>query len=137
MKFMMIVKASKESEAGVLPTEEDFALMAKYNEKLIKAGVMLDGTGLQPTSKGWKVQFDGKAKRTIVDGPFAEAKECIAGYWLIQTKTREEALEWSKQIPFEEGEVEVRPLFELEDFPPSPALDEHRKLREQVDGQKH
>ena len=119
-----------------MPKEEDFAQMAKYNEKLLKAGVMLDGTGLHPTSKGWKVKFD-KSKRAIVDGPFAEAKECIAGYWLIQTKTREEALEWSKQIPFEEGEVEVRQLFELEDFPSSPALDEHKKLREQVEGQKH
>lgn len=137
MKFMMIVKASKESEAGVMPSNEDLSMMAKYNEKLVKAGVMLDGTGLHPTSKGWKVQFDGKSKRAIVDGPFAEAKECIAGYWVIQTKTREEAIEWSRQIPFEEGEVEVRQLFEMDDFPPGPGVEEHKKLQREMLTNKH
>ncbi len=137
MKFMMIVKASKESEAGQMPSEQELAKMAKYNEKLVKAGVMLDGTGLHPTSRGWKVKFDGASKRSVVDGPFTEAKECIAGYWVIQTKTREEAIEWSKQIPFDEGEIEVRQLFELDDFAPGPAVDQHKKLQQQLSATKH
>lgn len=136
MKFMMIVKANADSEAGVMPSEADLAEMAAYNEKLVKAGVMLDGTGLHPTSRGWKVKFDG-SKRTIVDGPFTEVKEAIAGYWIIQTKTREEAQEWAKQIPFKEGEIEVRQLFELEDFAPGPAIEQHKALRTQLDAQKH
>lgn len=131
MKFMMIVKATKQSEAGVMPSDAELATMAKYSEKLVKAGVMLDGTGLHPTSRGWKVQFDG-ARREIVDGPFSEAKECIAGYWVIQTKSREEAIEWSKQIPFEEGEVEVRQLFDMEDFAPGPRIEEHKRLQREV-----
>jgi len=137
MKFMMIVKANKDSEAGVMPSDAELATMAAYNEKLVKAGVMLDGTGLHPTSRGWKVQFDGASKRTIVDGPFSEAKECIAGYWVIQTKTREEAIEWSRQIPFAEGEVEVRQLFELDEFAPGPGLDDHKRLQGELAAQKH
>src|SRR3982074_1257900 len=104
MRFMMIVKATKDSEAGQMPSEEILATMGKCNEELSKAGVLLDLSGLHPTSKGWKVKFDGPNKRSIVDGPFAEAKECIAGYWLIQTKSREEAMEWAKRVPFQEGE---------------------------------
>lgn len=137
-RYMMIVKATPESEAGVMPAERDFAAMAEYNEELVKAGVMLDGAGLHPSAKGWRVQYTG-GKRTIVDGPFAETKELIAGYWLIQTKTREEALEWSRRIPNpaqggRDCHVEVRQLFELEDFEQSPAIDKHRSLQAKLPG---
>ena len=130
-RFMMIVKASRDSEAGVMPEDSMLAAMGKYNEELIKAGVMLDGAGLQASSKGWRVQYSG-GKRTIVDGPFAETKELIAGYWIIRTKTREEALEWSKRIPNPHNEdchVEVRQFFELEDFAQTPALEKHKELQ--------
>jgi hypothetical protein len=130
MRFMMIVKASKESEAGVMPKEELLAAMGKYNEELLKAGVLLDLSGLQPSSKGVRIRFSG-GKRTITDGPFAETKELIAGYWTIQVKSREEALEWAKRIPAPEGEefeVEIRPFFELDDFAPSEAIDRAREL---------
>jgi hypothetical protein len=115
MRFMIIVKATPESEAGVLPDEKGLTEMGKFNEELIKAGVMLAGEGLQASSKGARVRFDGK-KRTVVDGPFAESKELVAGFWLWQVKSKDEALEWVKRIPFEEGEVEVRQVFENEDF---------------------
>jgi hypothetical protein len=129
MRFMMIVKANKQSEAGVLPSETALAAMGKYNEELQKAGVLLDLSGLKPTSKGARVKFAG-GKVTVVDGPFTEAKELVAGYWIIQVKSKEEAVEWAKRIPFEttspagEGtEVEVRPFYELEDFAPGPAVE--------------
>lgn len=131
MRFMMIVKADKSSEAGVLPTEEQLAEMAKYNEELVKAGVMLAGEGLHPSSKGARVRFSG-ARRTVIDGPFTEAKELIAGFWLIQVKSKEEAIEWAKRIPFEDGDIEVRQVFELEDFGPSEAVEHHAQLREQI-----
>jgi len=132
MRFMMIVKASKESEAGAMPSEEILAAMAKYNEELVKAGVMLDGSGLKPSSKGFRVKYEG-SKRTVVDGPFAEAKELVAGYWIIQVKSREEALEWAKRVPFKDGqEVEIRQFFELEDFAPSPAIEHHREVGKQL-----
>jgi hypothetical protein len=131
MRFMMIVKASKESEAGILPTEQELAQMAKYNEELVKAGVMLAGEGLQASSKGARVQYAG-SKRTVIDGPFTEAKELIAGFWLIQAKSKDEALEWARRVPFDKGEVEVRQLFELEDFGPGEAIDRHAKIREQI-----
>jgi hypothetical protein len=115
MRFMVIVKASKDSEAGVLPTREELAEMGKYNEELAKAGVMLAGEGLQASSKGARVRFDGN-KRTVIDGPFAESKELIAGFWLWQVRSREEAIEWLKRAPFREGEVEIRQVFEAEDF---------------------
>jgi hypothetical protein len=115
MRFMVIVKADKGSEAGVLPTREMLAEMGKYNEELAKAGVMLAGEGLQPTSKGARVRFDGN-KRTVTDGPFAETKELIAGFWLWQVRSREEAIEWLKRAPFREGELEIRQVFEAEDF---------------------
>ena len=132
MRFMIVVKATKESEAGVMPEENLIAEMARYHEQLAKAGVLLDGTGLQPSSKGWRVKYTG-GKRTVVDGPFAETKELIAGYTLIQTKTREEALEWSKRFPNpaiggRDGEIEVRQLFELEDFGPSEAVERFREM---------
>jgi len=133
MRFMMIVKASKDSEAGVMPGTELLTAMGKFNEELVKAGVMLDGAGLQASSKGWRVEYKG-GKRTVVDGPFAETKELIAGYWLIKTKTREEALEWTRRIPNpaangKDCHIEVRQLFELEDFEQTPAIDKHRELQ--------
>ena len=131
MRFMMIVKANKDSEAGVLPTEEQLAEMAKYNEELVKAGVLLAAEGLHASAKGARVRFSG-AKRTVIDGPFTEAKELIAGFWLIQAKSKEEAIEWAKRVPFEESEIEVRQVFELEDFGPSEAVELHTPLREQI-----
>jgi hypothetical protein len=115
MRFMLIVKASKESEAGVMPDEKILAAMGKFNEEMVNAGVMLAGEGLHPSSNGARVQFSGK-KRKVVDGPFAETKELIAGFWLIQVKSRDEAIDWVKRSPFEEGEVEIRQVFETEDF---------------------
>jgi hypothetical protein len=141
MKFMMIVKASKESEAGQMPSEELLSKMAKYNEELMKAGVLLDLSGLQPSSKGARIKFSG-GKRTVVDGPFAETKELIAGYWIIQVKSREEALEWAKRAPAPhegnggKGEIELRQFFELEDFGQSEAIDQHRELGRQLEGKK-
>ncbi len=127
MRFLMIVKANKDSEAGCMPSEELLAAMTKYNEDLAKAGALLDLSGLQPSSKGARVRFSG-GRRTVTDGPFAETKELIAGYWLIQVKSKEEAVEWAKRVPFEEGEIEVRQLFELEDFAPSAAVERAREL---------
>jgi hypothetical protein len=136
MRFMMIVKANKDSEAGVLPDETLIAAMTKYNEELAKAGVLLDLSGLQPSSKGARVKFSG-GKRTVVDGPFTESKELIAGYWLIQVKSREEAIEWAKRAPAPhgeggEGEIEIRQLFELDDFGSSEAVDRARQLEQKL-----
>src|SRR4029453_1581567 len=120
MRFMMLGKANKGSEGGVLPDEKILSEMGKYNEELVKAGALLAADGLQASSKGVRVRYsNGNFK--VVDGPFAETKELIAGFWLIQVKSREEAIEWAKRVPFQEGEVEVRPLFELTDFPVDPA----------------
>jgi hypothetical protein len=118
MRFMVIVKATKGSEAGELPDQEMLAAMGKYNEELVKAGIMLAGEGLQPSSKGARVRFSGN-KRTVIDGPFAESKELIAGFWLWQVRSLEEAIEWLKRCPnphHEETEVEIRQVFEAEDF---------------------
>jgi len=116
MRAMVIVKADKNSEAGVMPTQQLLADMGKFNEELVKAGVMLAGDGLHPTSKGKRVRFSGQ-QRTVIDGPFAETKELIAGYWLWQVKSIEEAVEWLKRAPFDGGtEVEIRPVFEAADF---------------------
>jgi len=132
MRFMIVVKATKDSEAGVLPQEKDMAQMADYHEELAKAGVLLDASGLQASSKGWRVQYSG-GKRTVIDGPFTESKELIAGYTLIQVKSREEAMEWVRRFPNpamdgKDGEIEVRQLFELEDFGPSEAADRFKKM---------
>jgi hypothetical protein len=135
MRFMMIVKASQDSEAGVMPSEKMLGEMAKYNEQLVKAGVMLDGSGLKPSSKGARIKYSG-SKRTVVDGPFAETKELVAGFWVIQVKSKEEAIEWAKRVPFEDGEVELRPFFELEDFAPGPAIEHHRRIGEELGKQK-
>ena len=115
MRFMVIVKANPESEAGVLPDEKQLTEMGKFNEELAKAGVMLAGEGLQASSKGARVRFEGK-KRTVIDGPFAETKELVAGFWIWQVKSKEEAIEWLKRAPFQDGEVEIRQVFENEDF---------------------
>lgn len=134
MRFMVIVKASKASEAGEMPSEDVLAAMAKFNEEMVKAGVMLDGNGLQPSSKGARIRFSGD-KRTVIDGPFAETKELVAGYWIIQVKSKAEAIEWMKRCPNpheDEGEIEIRQLFELEDFGPSEAIEHHRRLGEQL-----
>ncbi|MBA3776685.1 MAG: YciI family protein [Betaproteobacteria bacterium] len=132
MRFMMIVKATKDSEAGVMPEEKLIGAMAAYHEELQKAGVLLDASGLQPSSKGWRIKHSG-AKRTVVDGPFTEAKELIAGYTLIQVKSKEEAIEWTRRFPNpavdgKEGEIEARQLFELEDFAPGEAVDRFREM---------
>src|ERR1051325_1121432 len=127
MRFMVIVKASEESEAGVMPDEKVFSAMGKYNEELVKAGVILAAEGLQPSSKGVRVKFEG-SKRTVTDGPFSETKELIAGFWLWQVKSKEEAIEWLKRAPFDGGtEVELRQVFEAEDFGP-----EMRERRERL-----
>jgi len=130
MRFMVLVKASEESEAGIMPSEELLAEMGKYNEELVQAGVMLAGEGLHPTSKGKRVRFSGK-DRTVIDGPFAETKELLAGFWLIQTKSMDEALEWVKRAPFDGGtEIEVRQVFEEDDFGEefTPELREQERL---------
>lgn len=131
MRFMMIVKASKESEAGILPSEEELAAMAKYNEEMVNAGVMLAGEGLQASSQGARIRYDGK-QRSVVDGPFAETKELVAGYWIIQVGSKEEAIEWAKKVPFEEGEVELRRVFELEDFDSGEAIEAHKRVGEKL-----
>lgn len=131
MRFMMFVKASPESEAGILPDEKILSEMAKYNEEMVKAGVMLAGDGLQASSKGARVRFS-KGKPTVKDGPFTETKELVAGYWLVQVKSKEEAIEWARRVPFDEGEIEIRQVFELEDFGPSEAVEHHARLRDRI-----
>jgi len=132
MRFMIVVKATKDTEAGVMCDESMFAAMATYHEELAKAGVLLDATGLKPSSNGWRVKYSG-SKRRIIDGPFTESKELIAGYTLIQVKTRVEAIEWSRRFPNPVGEgldaeIEVRQLFEMDDFEKNEATDRFRKL---------
>lgn len=136
MRFMILVKANADSEAGVMPTYEELAEMGRFNEELVKAGVLLAGEGLHPSSKGYRVRFSG-SERAVVDGPFTETKELLAGFWLIQVKSPEEAVEWVKRIPFKEGEVEIRRVFDTEDFAPADPTGELReaenRLREQVE----
>jgi len=135
MRFMIIVKANEDSEGGVMPSEQELAEMGKFNEELVKAGILLAGEGLHPSSRGVRVRFSG-SDRTVVDGPFAETKELIAGFWLIQVKSKDEAIEWIKRVPFKEGEIEIRQVFETEDFAESDPTGELRaaenRLREQV-----
>lgn len=134
MRFMMLVKASKDSEAGVLPSEADLAAMGKYNEELVRAGVLLSADGLQASSKGAKVRFS-EGNTTVIDGPFTETKELIAGYWVIQVSSRDEAIAWASRVPFVDGEVEVRQVFEAPDFGDNltPELkDAEERLRAQV-----
>lgn len=134
MRFMVIVKATKDSEAGVMPGEELLAAMARYNEELVQAGVMLAGEGLQPSSKGARVRFSGD-RHTVIDGPFTEAKELIAGFWLFQCRSREEAIEWVRRCPNphdEETEIEIRQVFELDDFGHGEAVEHHARLRDEM-----
>nr|WP_315232562.1 YciI family protein [uncultured Albidiferax sp.] len=132
MRFMVIIKATPDSEAGVMPPESLMAAMADYHGQLAQAGVLLDGSGLQPSSKGWRIRYSG-SQRQLIDGPFTESKELIAGYTLIQVRSRDEALEWTRRYPNPVGEglnaeIEVRQLFELEDFPPSDTLERFRDI---------
>ena len=139
MRVMVIVKATKSSEAGALPSEKLLAEMGKYNEELVKAGVMLAGEGLQPSSKGKRVSFSG-GKKTVVDGPFAETKELVAGFWLWQVRSMDEAIEWLKRSPFQDTELEVRQVFEAEDFGAefTPELrEQEERLRETIEKSKH
>ena len=142
MRFMVMVKATPESEAGVMPSQELLAAMGKYNEELVKAGVMLAGEGLHPSSKGARVRFSGD-KRTVIDGPFAETKELIAGFWILQVKSKEEAIEWVKRCPNPmpgESEIEIRQIFEASDFGPefTPELQaQEERLRAEVSAQQH
>jgi hypothetical protein len=135
MRFMMIVKATKDSEAGVMPSEQLLAEMAKYNEELVKAGVLVAAEGLHPSPKGARVKFSG-GKRIVTDGPFTETKELVAGFWLIQVKSKEEAIEWAKRSPNPhpgvESEIEIRQVFELEDFGSSEAVEHHRELAKEI-----
>ena len=132
MRFMILVKATRDSEAGAMPEEKLIAEMASYHEDLAKAGALLDASGLHPSSKGWRIKYSG-GKRALIDGPFAETKELIAGYTIIQAKSRQEAIEWTKRFPNPAGdgkdaEIEVRQLFELEDFGPSEAVERFREM---------
>jgi len=132
MKFMILVKATKDSEAGRMPTEKLFAEMAAYHEELEKAGVLVDASGLQRSEKGWRIRYNGQ-QRSVVDGPFAETKELVAGYTVINVKTREEALAWTRRFPNPsldggQAEIEVRQFFELEDFPQSESIERFRKI---------
>lgn len=135
MKVMVIVKADAESEAGVMPSQQLLEDMGRYNEELVNAGIMLAGEGLHPTSRGARVRFDG-SKRTVIDGPFADTKELIAGFWLWQVRSLEEAIEWLKRAPFDGGaEIEIRPIFEMEDFGAAmtPELrEQEERLRQQT-----
>ncbi len=137
MRVMVLVKGNADSEAGVMPTEELLAEMGKYNEELVNAGVMVSGEGLHPTSRAKRVRFNGK-ERTVIDGPFTEAKELVAGFWLWQVKDMDEAVEWLKRAPFQADEVEIRPVFEAEDFGEefTPELREQEdRLRERIAAQ--
>lgn len=132
MRFMVLVKANKESEAGVMPTEQELAEMGEFNEELVKAGVMLAGDGLQPSSKGVRIRYDKAGKPAVTDGPFTETKELVAGYWILQAKSKEEVIEWMRRAPFKDSEIEIRQVFELEDFEQGPAIEHHRELQRQL-----
>ena len=139
MRVMVLVKADKNSENGLMPDKQILTDMGNYNEELVKAGIMLAGEGLKPSSQGKRVRFEGK-KRTVIDGPFTETKELVAGFWIWQVKSMDEAVEWLKRAPFQEGEVEIRPVMEDEDFGDAltPELRQaEERLRQQVEGRKN
>jgi hypothetical protein len=139
MRYMILLKANADTEAGVMPSEELLAAMGRFNEELVNAGVFLDGDGLQPSSKGVRIKFDGTTP-TVTDGPFTETKELIAGYWMIQVSSKEEAIEWMKRAPLEDAEVEIRQVFEAEDFGDefTPELREQEaRLRERAKATRH
>lgn len=134
MRFMVLVKASKDSEAGVMPSEEMLAAMGAFNEEMVKAGILLDGAGLKPTAKGVRIRIDGD-RRTVIDGPFSETKELVAGYWIIDVKSLDEAIAWMRRVPDPHvggGEIEIRPFYELADFGESPAIDRQRALGDEM-----
>lgn len=139
MRFMLMVKATRDTEAGAMPEEELLSAMAKFNEEMIEAGVMLEGAGLQPSSKGARIRFSN-GKRMVIDGPFAETKELIAGYWIIQVKSKQEAIDWALRVPAPHGAktegdaIEIRQVFELEDFAESEAIAHHRELEKRLAG---
>lgn len=138
MRFMVIVKATKESEAGVMPSEELLLAMGKFNEEMVNAGIMLAGDGLQPSAKGVRIKFDGE-KRIVVNGPFADTNELVAGFWIIQVKSLAEAIEWMKRCPNphnDGGELEIRQLYELSDFEPGEGIRLHEKLDEAMKAKK-
>jgi hypothetical protein len=139
MRVLVLVKANKDSEAGILPDQKVFAEMGKFNEQLVKAGIMLAGEGLQPSSQGKRVRFEG-SKRTVIDGPFAETKELVAGFWMWQVRSLEEAVEWLKRAPFDGGtEVEIRPVYELEDFGaafPPELREQEERMRAEIEQRK-
>jgi hypothetical protein len=136
MRFMMIVKASKDSEAEVMPSERLLAEMAKFNEEMAKAGVMLEGAGLRPSKRGARVKFTSQGKTIVTDGPFTETKDLIAGYWIIKVNSLKEAIDWARKCPNphpqQEGEIEIRQIFELEDFGDTPAIEHHREVDKQL-----
>lgn len=139
MRFMMLLKADRDTEAGVPPTQEGLAAMAAYNEELANAGVLLDGAGLQPSSQGARVTFE-KGKPHVTDGPFAETKDLIAGYWMIRVNSKDEAIEWARRVPADYipgngrlPEIELRQMFELEDFEPGEAIDHHRRVMKKIE----
>ena len=136
MRFMVIVKATEATENGVLPTERELTEMGAFNEELVKAGVMLAGEGLLPSSTGARVRFAKDGSSTVLDGPFAETKELIAGYWVLQVSSREEVVEWMRKAPFRNAEIEIRRFHEAEDFGDSPAVEHHKALGEQMARQK-
>ena len=128
MRFMVLVKANKDSEAGVLPTEAQLLEMNTFNEELMKAGVLLAGEGLQPSSKGARIAFGPNGKTGVIDGPFAETKELLGGFWIVQMKSKEECIEWFSRAPFRDGEIEIRQVFESADFEPGIKTDEGRAM---------
>jgi len=130
MRFLVIVKASKDSETGVMPGKEFMEEMFRFNEQLVNAGVRLAAEGVQPSSKGKRIRFEGPKKRTLIDGPFTETKELVAGFWLLQVRNQDEAVEWVKRAPFQEGEVEIRQLFEIEDFADTISPEHREKMLE-------
>jgi len=136
MRFVVLVKASKESESGKMPEENELKEMGKFNEELVKAGHMLAGEGLHPSSRGCRIQYSG-GKRTVVDGPFSETKELVAGFWILQMKSQAEVVEWLKRAPFKDGEVEIRQIFEDEDFAYAPdVMAQEKELRAKIERQK-
>jgi hypothetical protein len=135
MRFMVIVKATKDSEASKMPSEEMLGAMAKFNEELVKAGVMVDGAGLQSSAKGARIAFKGPTERTVARGPFPETNQLVAGYWIINVKSLDEAVDWMRRCPNpseDEGEIEIRQFFELEDFGDSPAIEHHKAIGEEL-----
>ena len=135
MRYLMIVKASKDSEAGVMPSEKDLMEMGKFNEEMVQAGMMLDGTGLEASSKGARVHFSGGTPR-VEKGPFVDPESLIAGYWVLKADSLDEVISWGKRVPFKDGQIEIRRLFEMEDFAPGEAIEHAKELGKEIERQK-